>query len=258
MSGDKGSATRCRRRTRPDPPAVDTSARPLGAGLEGQGPHVLSPGALPPAGRLVWRSAVGSTDRGGPASRRFTVWSSSTSRSFSECTRSGSTGCTARCVRSSSGCSGHSSPVDSSSGGTSSHNRYYHCVTPTPSQVTITRRHHPLQGLALEVLHTGPRELVVRAPDGFSMRLPRAWMDADGSSSGTSERDAVFSVDAIRALLEIVEALPRRRVVDEASTGETCEGPEGGTLCPSKRVSTSVETASRSCGDDSRSGRDEP
>ena len=87
---------------------------------------------------------------------------------------------------------------------------YYHCTTPTPSQVRITRRHHPLQGLALEVLHTGPRELVVRAPDGFSMRLPRVWTDADGAAAAGSAPDAVFSVDAIRALLEIVEALHRR------------------------------------------------
>jgi len=142
--------------------------------------------------------------------------------------------------------------------GTSSHNRYYHCTTPTPSRVTITRRHHPLQGLALEVLHTGPRELVVRAPDGFSMRLPRAWTDADGAPSRTSEPDAVFSVDAIRALLEIVEALHRRGVIDAGGGVGTCEGLEGGTPCPSKRFSTSGETTSRSCGDDSRSERDEP
>ena len=142
--------------------------------------------------------------------------------------------------------------------GTSSHNRYYHCTTPTPSRVTITRRHHPLQGLALEVLHTGPRELVVRAPDGFSMRLPRAWTDADDAPSGTSEPDAVFSVDAIRALLEIVEALHRRGVIDAGSGVGTCEGLEGGTPCPSKRFSISGETTSRSCGDDSRSERDEP
>ena len=140
----------------------------------------------------------------------------------------------------------------------SSHNRYYHCTTPTPSQVRITRRHHPLQTLALEVLHTGPRELVVRAPDGFSMRLPRAWTDADGVAAAASEPDAVFSVGAIRALLEIVEALHRRGVIDEGSGVGTCEGLEGGTPWPSKRVSTSEGITSRRCGDDFRSGRNEP
>ena len=100
--------------------------------------------------------------------------------------------------------------------------------------------------------------MVVRAPDGFSMRLPRAWTDADGAAAEASEPDAVFSVDSIRSLLEMVEALHRRRVVDEASTGETCEGPEGGAPCPGKRVSICEATTSRSCGDGFRSGRGEP
>jgi hypothetical protein len=90
------------------------------------------------------------------------------------------------------------------------------------------------------------------------MRLPRAWTDADGAAAAGSEPDAVFSVDAIRALLEIVEALHRRRVIDAGSGVGTCEGLEGGTPCPSKRVSTSGENTSRSCGDDFRSGRNEP
>jgi hypothetical protein len=34
-------------------------------------PLLLSPGALPPAGRLVWRSPVGSTGRGGRESPLF-------------------------------------------------------------------------------------------------------------------------------------------------------------------------------------------
>jgi hypothetical protein len=90
------------------------------------------------------------------------------------------------------------------------------------------------------------------------MRLPRAWTDADGAPAGMSTAGAVFSVDAIRALLEIVEALLRRGVIDGRSGVETSEGPEGGTPCPGKRVSTSGETTSRSCGDGSRSGSDEP
>jgi hypothetical protein len=124
--------------------------------------------------------------------------------------------------------------------------------------VTITRRHHPLRGQSFDVLQTGPHQLVVRALGGLAMRLPRTWTDADGPPAETSEPDAVFSVDAIRALLEIVEALHRRGVVDGGGEGETCEGPEGGTPCPGKRVSTSGETASGRCGDDSRSGRVEP
>jgi hypothetical protein len=110
----------------------------------------------------------------------------------------------------------------------------------------------------VEVLHTGSCQLVVRAPDGFSMRLPRAWTDADGVAAERSTTEAVFSVDAIRALLEIAEALQRRGVIDGRSGVETREGPEGGTPCPGRRVSTSGETTSRSCGDDSRSECDEP
>jgi len=124
--------------------------------------------------------------------------------------------------------------------------------------VTITRRHHPLQDQTFDVLQTGPHQLVVRALGGLAMRLPRAWTDADGLPAETSEPDVVFSVDAIRALLEVVEALHRRRAVDGGSATETCEGPEGGTPCPGKRVSISAETTSRRCGDDSRSGRVEP
>jgi hypothetical protein len=69
------------RRTRPDLPAFETSSRPPGAGLEGTDALLFSPDALPPAGRLVWRSAVGSTSRGVHASRRSTAGSSSTPRS---------------------------------------------------------------------------------------------------------------------------------------------------------------------------------
>lgn len=137
-------------------------------------------------------------------------------------------GATGRCERWSSGCCGSFCAAAFSSTGTSSHNRYYHCVTRTPSEVKVTRRHHPLQGQSLEVLHTGPRQLVVRAPDGLPMRLPRAWTDADGATEAVAE-GAVFSVDAIRALVERVEALQRRRVLDVIEAGGACLGPEGGT-----------------------------
>jgi hypothetical protein len=90
------------------------------------------------------------------------------------------------------------------------------------------------------------------------MRLLRAWTDADGVSAEPSEADAVFSVDAMRALLEIVEVLLRRGVIDGTSGVEAREGPERGAPCPSKRVSTCAETNSKSCGDGSRSGCNEP
>jgi len=72
-----------RRRSRcssPAPPVVETPPRPPHAGLEGEGPLLLSPDPLPPAGRLVWRSLPGSTSRGIPAQRRCTRSCATTSR----------------------------------------------------------------------------------------------------------------------------------------------------------------------------------
>ena len=43
------------------------------------------------------------------------------------------------------------------------------------------------------------------------MRLPRGWTDADGVTNGGAGLDAVFTVEAIRALVELVEALRGRR-----------------------------------------------
>ena len=53
--------------------------------------------------------------------------------------------------------------------------------------------------------------MVIRAVDGVVMRLPRAWTDADGVTHGGAGTDAVFTVEAIRALVELVEALRGRR-----------------------------------------------
>jgi hypothetical protein len=60
-----------------------------------------------------------------------------------------------------------------------------------------------------EVLQGGPRDLLVRGTDGVAMRLPRAWTDADGARDEDAV-EAVFTVDAIRALLDLVDALRRR------------------------------------------------
>lgn len=142
--------------------------------------------------------------------------------------------------------------------GTSSHNRYHHCVTPTPSEVTITRRHHPLKGHTFEVLQTGSRQLVVRAPGGVAMRLPRAWTDADGAPADDGGAGTVFSVEAIRALVETLEALRRRQAVDVIASNGAFQGPEGGTLCPSKPVSSCGEKDSRGFGDGCRRTPVEP
>ena len=73
----------------------------------------------------------------------------------------------------------------------------------------LTRRQHPLEGESLEVVTAGPTQIVARLRDGTTMRLPRAWSDADGAlSSRRAER--VFTVDALRELIERIDALGRR------------------------------------------------
>ena len=55
----------------------------------------------------------------------------------------------------------------------------------------------------------GPEKVVARVGDGTTMRVPRAWTDIDGvPSSGSADR--VFSVDAMLALIDLVEVLGRR------------------------------------------------
>ena len=91
------------------------------------------------------------------------------------------------------------------------------------------------------------------------MSVPRAWTNADGASAEKNpDSEAVFSVEVIRTLLQLVEALHRRGDVDARVGSDACQGSEGGTRCPSKRVSTCGETASTPSGDDSRSDRVEP
>jgi hypothetical protein len=75
--------------------------------------------------------------------------------------------------------------------------------------VRVTRRHHPLEGQLVEVVTGGPTQIVVRLEDGTTMRLPRAWTDADGASP-CAHSERVFSVDAMIELIGLVDALGRR------------------------------------------------
>jgi hypothetical protein len=76
----------------------------------------------------------------------------------------------------------------------------------------VTRRHHPLLGEQLEVLVEGRGDhLGVRLPDGSTTRIPRAWTDADGAAESREPAAAtVFTVDALRELIELVEAILHR------------------------------------------------
>jgi hypothetical protein len=79
----------------------------------------------------------------------------------------------------------------------------------TPSEVTVTRHHHPLHGLRLEAVSGGAATIVVRIADGTTMRIPRAWTDADGAPSH-DPAETVFSVEALRDLLRLVDAIGAR------------------------------------------------
>jgi hypothetical protein len=81
----------------------------------------------------------------------------------------------------------------------------------SPSTVTVTRPHHPLEGRQLEVLAERGACIDVLLRDGTSMRIPRSWTDADGSPViERPVREAVFTVGAIRELLELVRAFRGR------------------------------------------------
>jgi hypothetical protein len=47
-------------------------------------------------------------------------------------------------------------------------------------------------------------------PDGSSMRIPRAWTDADGASTDPQQGDVIFTSGSLRELFALVEALARR------------------------------------------------
>jgi hypothetical protein len=76
-------------------------------------------------------------------------------------------------------------------------------------RVTVTRRHHPLQGQALDVVSRGRTQIVVRLRDGTSMRLPRAWTSVDGDPPEHTA-DGIFTAETLRALLDLVDALRAR------------------------------------------------
>ena len=81
----------------------------------------------------------------------------------------------------------------------------------SPTHIRVTRRHHPLHGQELEVLTHGKRHVVVRSPDGLSMKLPRSWTDIDGVGfGGDSSGDAIFTVGSLRELGVLLEALAQR------------------------------------------------
>lgn len=75
----------------------------------------------------------------------------------------------------------------------------------------MNRRHHPLEGQSLEVVRGGKSELVVRHPDSMTMRIPRAWTDADGPPPPREKAaETQLTVDALRELMHLVDVLGDR------------------------------------------------
>jgi hypothetical protein len=110
--------------------------------------------------------------------------------------------------------------------------------------VTVTRRDHPLRGRSLEIFRDGRTDLTVWLADGSRIRMPRSWTDADGAHEESSVRLTVFTVDALRALLVLVDALKRRPVVASLISGRECAYESSGTK--QRRTSCSDSTHSGS------------
>ncbi len=79
-----------------------------------------------------------------------------------------------------------------------------------PSEVTITRRHHPALGKTFAVVRGGSNQLVIRLDDDSTMRVPRSWTDADGVCATAAAPEHVFTADALRELGALVASLLRR------------------------------------------------
>jgi hypothetical protein len=81
----------------------------------------------------------------------------------------------------------------------------------TADHVTVIRRHHPLEGESLEVTSAGKCYLIVRLPDTSTLRIARAWTDADGPAVCEERRIATqLTADALRELMTLVDALKLR------------------------------------------------
>ena len=88
---------------------------------------------------------------------------------------------------------------------------HYPSSTRTPQRVLVTRRHHPLEGRELDVVRGGRSQLVVRHPDSLTMRIPRGWTDADGTTAPPkTEPDTQLTLDALRELMHLVGLLGDR------------------------------------------------
>jgi hypothetical protein len=115
---------------------------------------------------------------------------------------------TASACRASSSANSNTTSVAASSAADSQQHTTYSRDSAT-KWVTVTRRHHPLQGQSLEVVKRGRTQIVVRLGNGTSMRMPSTWTDVDGAPSQHTS-DSIFTAEALRELLGLVDALRTR------------------------------------------------
>ncbi len=74
----------------------------------------------------------------------------------------------------------------------------------------MIRLHHPLVGKEFIVLKGGAKEILVQLEDGSTMKLPRSWTDADGAQTPLRERQTRFTVESLRRLITLLDALMER------------------------------------------------
>ena len=86
-----------------------------------------------------------------------------------------------------------------------SQTKYYH--SNSASKTTIIRRHHPLINQQLALLSEGKKTVVVRLPDGSSMKILRRWTDVDGIACTDLNGDSEISLRGLKELLSLFMAL---------------------------------------------------
>ena len=66
------------------------------------------------------------------------------------------------------------------------------------------------------MMNSGPKILVIRLADESTVRIPRSWTDADGARVEDEVCDHVFTADALRELVALINSLARRTSLDDA------------------------------------------
>ena len=97
--------------------------------------------------------------------------------------------------------------------GRQSQTKYY--LSNSSSKTTIIRRHHPLINQELALLSVGKKTVVVRLPDGSSMKILRPWTDVDGIACTDLNGDLEISLHGLKELLSLFMAL-RERMGDDS------------------------------------------